>query len=170
MKRMPGVSVATVKSVDDPAGEGRVQLRFDELPDMPASDWAPVAVPLAGASRGMYFMPEVGDEVLVSFEKGSFDHPFVIGYLWNGSDRPPDKDSKNRVIVTPGGHELRLEDSGSKKIVVKSSANQTITLDDGAGTITVKTGQSTVTLAASSITITGGGRSIALSGGQVAFT
>ena len=103
MKRHPGVVVATVKSLDDPRGEGRIQIEFPWLPDITEHPWAPIAAPLAGGERGMFFMPEPKDEVLVAFEHGDFDHPFVVGFLWNGVDRPPESDTHNRVIVTPGG-------------------------------------------------------------------
>ena len=97
-------------------------------------------------------MPEVDDEVLVAFEHGSFEHPYVVGHLWNGKDLPPEADSSNRVIVTPGGHTLRFEDGGGgKKVILKSSAGQTITLDDSEG----------------SITLEGGGRILKMSNGLV---
>ena len=47
------------------------------------SHWARVAAPMAGNGRGLYFLPEVEDEVLVLFERGDA-FPFVIGALWNG--------------------------------------------------------------------------------------
>jgi len=101
-----------------------------------------VAAPLAGKQRGVFFMPEIDDEVLVAFEHGSFDHPYIIGFLWNGVDTPPESNPDNRVVVTPGGHTLRFEDGdGGKKVILKSSSGQTITLDDSDGSITLEGGQ-----------------------------
>ena len=110
-----------------------------------------LAAPLAGKQRGAFFMPERGDEVLVAFEDGSFNSPYIIGFLWNGVDMPPETDSQNRVIMTPGGHTLRFEDGNEKKIVLKSSSGQTITLDD----------------TENSITLEGGGRILKMSNGVV---
>lgn len=141
MKQYPGVVIAIVKNLNDPDGQGRIEVQFPWLSDSLRSSWAPVATPLAGKQRGMFFMPEVDDEVLVAFEHGSFNHPYVVGYLWNGKDIPPDSDSNNRVIVTPGGHKLRFEDGGGKKVILKSSSGQTITLDDSDGSITLEGGQ-----------------------------
>ena len=79
MTRYPGVVIGTVRSVDDPDGEGRLQVEFPWMPGPPLSAWAPIAAPMAGKSRGVFLSPEVDDEVLVAFEHGDFDHPFVVG-------------------------------------------------------------------------------------------
>jgi uncharacterized protein involved in type VI secretion and phage assembly len=175
MKRIPGVVSAIVKSLDDPEGQGRVQLEFRHLPDGPASSWAPVAAALAGGGRGAFLMPEVEDEVLVSFDQGDFNHPFIVGFLWNGVDKPPETDPKNRVIVTPGGHTLRFEDGDSKKIILKSSSGHTITLDDSSGsqTVNIETkGSLSLTLddVAKSITLSGGGRALTMQAGILRIT
>jgi uncharacterized protein involved in type VI secretion and phage assembly len=173
MKTFPGVVIGIVKSLDDPQGEGRIQLQFPWLEESHRSAWAPVAVPLAGKSRGAFFMPEPEDEVLVAFEHGDFDHPFIIGFLWNGVDRPPESDPQNRIILTPGGHTLRFEDGDNvKKIIIKSSSGHEISLDDTAGgqTISLKTkGNQNLVLddKDQSIQLQGGGRILALRGGQV---
>ena len=141
MKHYPGVVTAIVKSLNDPDGQGRIELQFPWMSDSLRSSWAPVAAPLAGKRRGVFFMPEIDDEVLVAFEHGDFNHPYIVGYLWNGVDTPPESDLQNRVLVTPGGHTLRFEDGGGKKVILKSSSGQTITLDDSEGSITLEGGQ-----------------------------
>ena len=152
MKTQSGVVIGIVKSLKDDKGQGRIELEFPWLPDHPPSALAPVAVPLAGKQRGMYFMPEVGDEVLVAFEHGDFDHPFIVGFLWNGGQKPPESDPKHRIILTPGGHTLRFEDNdNAKKIIIKSSGGLEIILDDSGP----------------SIELNGGGRSLVLKNGQV---
>jgi uncharacterized protein involved in type VI secretion and phage assembly len=110
MKRYPGVVIATVKSLDDPEGQGRIQLRFPWLSESVQSSWAPVAAPLAGKERGQFYMPEIDDEVLVAFEHGDFDHPFIIGFLWNGVDTPPTNDPHRRLIRSVNGHEIEIYD------------------------------------------------------------
>ena len=171
MKRVPGVVIGLVTSVNDPLGEGRIQLKFPWL-DLDGSGWAPIAAPMAGGKRGAFFMPEVDDEVLVAFEHGDFNHPFVVGFLWNGVDKPPETDPKNRVLLTPGGHTIRLEDGTDKKLIVRSSSGHEIALDDSAAgqQLSIKTkGGLTLTMddKQSSIRLQGGGRILAMQGGQV---
>ena len=142
------------------------------MSDEVESNWARVVSPMAGKERGFYCLPEVDDEVLVAFEQGDFDHPYIVGFLWNGQDRPPETDPKNRVILTPGGHTLRFEDGTSKKTVLRSSGGHEVLLDDSpAGqliSIKTKGGLSLVMDdKLSSIQLQGGGRIIAMQGGQL---
>src|SRR5207253_6104425 len=62
MKRISGVMIGIVKDLQDPKGEGRIELEFPAMPGGPKSSWAPVATPLAGKERGAFLMPEVEDE------------------------------------------------------------------------------------------------------------
>jgi uncharacterized protein involved in type VI secretion and phage assembly len=109
MERLPGVAVAIVKDVADPEKLGRVLLKFPWLEEE-QSTWAPVAAFMAGPDRGAFFMPEVDDEVLVAFEHGDFQHPFVVGFLWNGKDRPPTDDVNLRIFRSVNGHEIAFSD------------------------------------------------------------
>jgi uncharacterized protein involved in type VI secretion and phage assembly len=111
MKRYPGVVTAIVTNVNDPEGQGRIELRFPWLSDVQKSSWAPIAAPMAGKKRGVFFMPEVEDEVLVAFEHGDFDHPYVVGFLWNGVDVPPSDDPHRRLVHSVNGHEIEINDS-----------------------------------------------------------
>lgn len=155
MSKQTGVAIGLVRSTEDPNGEGRVQLSFPWAGDNMQSAWAPVAMMLAGKDRGAWMMPEVDDEVLVAFEHGDFDHPFVVGFLWNGADKPPETDVKNRIIKTPGGHQLRFEDKdGAKKVIVKTDGGLTITMDDTQQSIEIK----------------GGGRAVTMQSGQLKIT
>ena len=91
--RFPGVYPALVIDVVDDDQQGRVRVRVPGLPD-PAGGayeaWARLATMMAGANRGTWFIPDVDDEVLVAFEAGDPDRPYVIGALWNGQDAPPE--------------------------------------------------------------------------------
>jgi len=173
MKRIPGVVVGIVKSLKDDSGQGRILLEFPHLPDGPKSAMAPVATPMAGKNRGFYYMPEIEDEALVSFEYGDINFPRIVGYMWNGLDKPPETDSKNRIFLSPGGNTLRFEDKDdAKKIILKSSSGHQVVLDDSASenSITIQTkGSLSVTLsdAKKSITLSGGGRLITMSNGTV---
>ena len=175
MKRYPGVVTGIVKNLSDPDGQGRIELQFPWLSDSVRSSWAPVASALAGKERGAFFMPEIDDEVLVAFEHGDVNHPFIVGFLWNGVDTPPETTNQNRVIKTPGGHQLRFEDTdGAKKVVLKSNGGHHVEIDDSAETITIKTnsGNHFIVLseASNSVTVRGGGRRVDMVGGQIKMT
>ena len=73
--KYPGVVIGVVADMEDPLGQGRIKLSFPWMADSQSSAWAPVAAPMAGSERGQWFMPEEGDEVLVAFEQGDFEHP-----------------------------------------------------------------------------------------------
>ncbi|MEU5294421.1 VgrG-related protein [Streptomyces umbrinus] len=85
--RMPGVANAIVTNVQDPDKQGRVKLQFPWLDDQYESDWTRVTQ-LGGKGGGGIFPLDVDDEVLVAFDRGALDHPFVIGGLYNGRDKP----------------------------------------------------------------------------------
>lgn len=85
--RMPGVANAIVTNVQDPDEQGRVKLQFPWLDDQYESDWTRVTQ-WGGKGGGGIFPLDVDDEVLVAFDRGALDHPFVIGGLYNGKDKP----------------------------------------------------------------------------------
>ena len=120
---LSGVFVGVVTNNVDPDGLGRVKLKFPWVTDEHESDWARIATPMAGGGRGMMFLPEVDDEVLVAFEHGDIRRPFVLGGLWNGIDTPPydnaDEENNLRVIHSRSGHVIRLNDTeGEEKIEI----------------------------------------------------
>ena len=133
-----GVAIGIVTNNKDPDEMGRVKLRFPWRDSNDESYWARIATLMAGSEMGTFFLPEVGDEVLVAFDQGDIEHPFVIGSLWNGKEKPPEKntDGKNNVrkIKSRSGHEIILNDEQSKEqVVVKTKAGHAITLNDSAG-------------------------------------
>ncbi len=84
--RINGVVIGIVTNNNDPQGMGRVRVRFPWRGDDDESYWARVATMMAGKDRGTFFLPEVDDEVLVAFDHGDINHPYVIGALWNVGD------------------------------------------------------------------------------------
>jgi hypothetical protein len=84
-----GVTVGRVINVADPMFLSRVQVQLPFLDSLDLSPWARVAVPMAGPTHGAYFIPNVGDEVLVAFEHGDVSAPYIIGSLWNVQNLPP---------------------------------------------------------------------------------
>ena len=158
--RLFGVVVGIVTNNRDPQGMHRVKVRFPWLSQDDESNWARVAAAMAGNDRGAYFLPEVDDEVLVAFEHGSVEHPFVIGSLWNGKDKMPENNSggtnDNRGFKSRSGHVIRLGDksggesieiidkTGNNRIVITSNGNKIDIQAQGDISITSSTGKLTM--------------------------
>jgi uncharacterized protein involved in type VI secretion and phage assembly len=134
-----GVAVATVVDNIDALGEARVQLNLPWLPGF--LPWARIATTMAGMARGTYFIPQIGDEVLVAFNHGDVREPFVMGALWNTKDRPPgllQTDPINkRIIRTPTGQQVVFDDL-KQTVTISNSTQQTLTL--GAATASLEAG------------------------------
>src|SRR5262245_22573693 len=84
-----GVVVGRVINPLDPMALGRVQVQLPFIDSTDLSPWARVAVPMAGPAHGTYFIPNLGDEVLLAFEHGDLRAPYIIGCLWNAMAPPP---------------------------------------------------------------------------------
>jgi uncharacterized protein involved in type VI secretion and phage assembly len=176
-----GAFLAHVTDVKDPENRNRIQVRIYNADGVNGQDgpvWARVAVPFAGSKRGAFFIPDVGDEVLVVYLSGDSRFPVVVGGLWNGHDSAPDsfggsgnsvdrwtitgkagtkiaiiEDSNGPTIqfTTPGQLTGKMTDSDGS--IEFSDANQTsIRIDSSGVTINAPTAQVQVT-AASSMTI-----------------
>jgi uncharacterized protein involved in type VI secretion and phage assembly len=133
--RFSGVVLGVVTTRDDPDHEGRIQVRFPWLDSGVRSAWASIAAPMAGGGRGFYFMPEEGDEVLLAFQHDDFDHPFVVGFMWNGVHEPPSGDVRQRIIRSVNGHSIRFVDStpaagSSGALIVEDAHGNTVTLSN----------------------------------------
>ncbi|RLI48197.1 MAG: phage tail protein, partial [Candidatus Thorarchaeota archaeon] len=117
--RIPGVMPGIVTNNQDPENLYRVKVKFPWLSEDNETDWIRVATLMAGPERGSFFLPEVGDEVLVAFEYGDINAPYVIGVLWNRKQKPPEtnSDGKNNIrkIRSRSGHEIIFNDDDTSK-------------------------------------------------------
>jgi len=175
-----GVAIATVIDNVDLTGEARVQLSLPWAPGF--EPWARIATMMAGMDRGSFFIPQVGEEVVVGFNHGDIREPFILGALWNTLDRPPallPTDAINkRIIRTPIGQEISFDDVEQSITISNllqfelslgpeesdlSSAGASVSLDI-TGNVTI-TGAASITLQAPSITIDGENVSISGSAG-----
>ncbi|WP_072622702.1 phage baseplate assembly protein V [Spirulina major] len=133
--RFYGVTIAVVTNVEDDDNLGRVKVKFPWLTDEDESPWARVVTPMAGGDRGFYFLPEVDDEVLVAFEHGDMAFPYILGSLWNGKDKPPEKnddgENNKRLIKSRSGHMIIFDDTEDKEqlIIQDKSGKNKITID-----------------------------------------
>lgn len=121
-----GVAVAIVTQNKDDEDLCRVKVRYPWHENARESYWARLAVPMAGEGRGSVMIPEVGDEVLVAFEREDLRFPYVLGALWNGKDKPPlantDGNNDKRIIKSRKKHYL-LFDDGAQGVVELAHEN-----------------------------------------------
>jgi len=161
--RFYGVYSALVTEITDPDGQGRVRVK---LPWSPGNDgdvynvWARLATSMAGNNRGSWFIPDVDDEVLISFESGDTRRPYVIGCLWNGRDAPPESmdnagNNYKKTLRTRNGVVIALDDSdGQESLTLRTPGGREISMKDGDQLIEIKdTGGNSVKLTTDGITI-----------------
>lgn len=134
-----GVVVGIVTDVKDPDDLARIKVKYPTINDQLVSHWARLATPMAGPQRGIQFIPEINDEVLVAFEYNDINRPYIIGGLWNGQDKPPETSNKllsdkgevqKRVIKSRSGHIITFDDTDkSEQISIIDKSGQKVVLD-----------------------------------------
>lgn len=159
-KRVFGVVMGIVSRNDDPDGLGRLKVRLPTLGSGLESAWAPLASFWAGKQSGAFFLPELNDEVLVVFRDGNIDEPYVIGSVWNGSDKPPVAKQQQRFVRefrTRSGSTIRFDESkGAEKIEVLDRKRNNFVIDTAKNTITIKSSKDIVLSAPGKISIEAG--------------
>lgn len=160
---MQSAWLARVVDLADPERLNRVQVRLFALDAADGQDaplWARVVCPFAGDQRGAFWMPEVGDEVLVVFLQGDARYPLVLGGLWNGAAAAPAElgaeGNRFKRVRSRNGVVITMDDQqGQEQLILETPAGQKVTLADGPATITVEDGNGNrVVMDASSISIT----------------
>ncbi len=155
--RWPAAVSAIVTNNDDPEKMGRVKVKFPWLDPLQESNWARVASAGASQKRGLSIIPEVNDEVLVTFLHGDFDYPIVLGGLWNGKDEVPPLIKQKaisggkvqiRMLQSREGHRFIMNDTDNEfKIEIISVEDRSISIvDKPNGLIEIKTKNSSLKL------------------------
>lgn len=193
-KKFYGVAVGMVINPVDPFMLGRVQVQLPFIDSLDLSPWARVAVPMAGVAHGSYFIPNIGDHVLVAFEHGDVNNPYIIGSVWTTFSPPPLPSplpqiritgtlAQNKImfseipptitIMTPSGQAVQLSPAGVTILATPSlqiiAGDNVITADPSGIHLTAA---KTLTLSAQSVNITGtdvsiNGASVKVGGGMV---
>ncbi len=142
---VPEVQSALVVDNNDPDKLGRVRVKFFWMEDGGLSPWIRYMQTHAGKDNGFYFLPEIDEEVLVSFIANDPERPIVVGSLYHKQNLPHDSwiDEKNEVkaIKTRSGNEIKFTDKkDSEEITIFNAEKQNeITLSlSGDGSITIK--------------------------------
>lgn len=153
--------VAVVTDNADPEGIGRVkvQMLWQKL-QSETTDWIRVSTLDAGSSgtvdknRGFVFVPEIGDQVLVSFRYNDPDRPYVTGSLFHGKNGAGGgKGNTLKSIKTRSGHTIAFDDTeGSESITITDKKNNIITLDTASSSITISAPE-TISIQAKNIDI-----------------
>ena len=133
----PQLLVGEVTNTADPLKLGRVKVRLPAVSTDDETDWARIVSPGAGKDRGLQWLPEVNDEVLVGFEQGDPARPCVLGGMWNNKDAPPDAAAATNSgtarwsLTTRKGTKLVLHDDPTEKIeVVLANSTSSLTITD----------------------------------------
>jgi phage baseplate assembly protein V len=191
MQRENGIVIGVVADLDDPERLGRVRVKLPHLNDE-VSDWSRQATPMGGRDRGLFFRPEVGDEVLVACEQGDPRRTVVVGALWSKVDPPPEDDGNAtdnnwRFFRSRSGHLLKFDDTasaerieivgtgGDHKLVIDVSGRQIqITCSSGDVAISAPVGKvsidaNTVEISAKTSMTLDGGASLTVKGATVAI-
>ncbi len=125
-----GLQNGTVQQVHaDPDGEHRVLVT---IPVLGADIWSRLGGNYAGNGHGSFFLPEVGDEVIVGFLNDDPRFAIILGSVYSSKNAPPHTaDDKNSIKAITTRSQLKLELNDDKKIVtVSTPAGNTVVLSD----------------------------------------
>lgn len=132
-----GLRIGVVEDLDDPQQWGRVKVGSPWRTDAPDAVWARLSTLDAGPSQGTWFVPDVGQEVVVGLIGGDERHPVVLGALWNGQQSPPEtidpEENAIRAIVTRSGHKIRFDDADDGKLEITTAGGRIVVLSDADG-------------------------------------
>ncbi len=174
-KKIYGVVSGRVINDLDPLTLGRVQVQLPAIDSVDFSPWARVAVLMAGPLSGTYFIPNIGDEVLVAFEQGDVNAPYVIGSLWSAMSPPPLPSpvpqirmiktlAQNQIMVTevPPSITIQVLSTGQTLLIsptgiqILSGANVVnLGPPTGPATVQVLSGSNVINMSPDGVTVTG---------------
>ncbi|HMI59478.1 MAG TPA: phage baseplate assembly protein V [Puia sp.] len=135
---------AIVTDNNDPKGLGRVRAKFHWMSDNEKTPWLRVTTPHAGSGKGLFLIPETGEEVIVGFEGNSGTKPYIIGSVYHGQAKNSFANAGNDVktLQSRSGTKVVLNDNeGSVNVEDKDGNNMKM---DGAGNINVTSKESIV--------------------------
>jgi type VI secretion system secreted protein VgrG len=144
---------AMVTDNHDPKGLGRVRVKFHWMNGSEKTPWIRVTSPHGGGGKGMFFIPEVGEEVIVGFEGDSPIKPYIIGTVYHGKASNTYSNGANDVkaLQTRSGNKVIMNDKDGSVFVEDKDGNSM--LIDGAGNITVKSNKTVLIDATNEITL-----------------
>ena len=128
-----GLHVGVVMKLDeDPEGEQRIQVQLPYLQVETPGIWARLVQGHASSGFGHFFLPEVGDEVVLGFFNDDPGHPVILGSLYSSSRTPPyalEAENNTKAVVTRCMHRIEFNEK-DKIITIVTPAKNTLVLDD----------------------------------------
>lgn len=171
-----GLQIGKVTALDDPLGENRVKISIPIIDPSPEGTWARMGSPDAGDERGIFFMPEIGDEVIVGFINEDPRDPVILGKLYSSAMPAPftqkddnhqkglvtrsklkvvfDDEKKSISIETPNGNKIILSDEKGSILLEDKNGNKATLSSDG---ITLDSAKDIILKASGDIKIEGTG-------------
>ena len=150
-----GVMVGTVSDTLDPLFLGRVLVTVSGIDATDPLPWARVAVPAASMASGMYWIPNKDDEVLVAFENGDLNAPYVIGCLWSAINVPPmpSPELGMRLLRSPEGNQIIFSETPVAITIMTGNLEQQIFMSPAG--IQIVAGTNVINMTKDGVTITG---------------
>ena len=142
-KRLFGLYPALVKDIVDPGKLGRIKVTFPWLGNAGAdvTAWARLVTLYADDDQGWEILPAVDTEVIVGFEAGNIDRPYIVGAVWNGRQslpQSPEAANNKRLLKTRSGSLFEFDDTqGAAKITLSMQSGHKLVLDDAAQQVTL---------------------------------
>jgi len=134
-----GLQIGIVKKIhEDPDNQHRIQVSlpvFGSKTDV----WARQVFPDAGNKRGLYFVPEVKDEVIIGFMNDDARYPVILGSLHSSKNATPyttDDKNKEKGVVTRENLKLTFDDV-DKIITIETPGKNSIVISDKDGSIVI---------------------------------
>jgi uncharacterized protein involved in type VI secretion and phage assembly len=145
-----GLYPALVTDIVDNDRLGRIEVKFPWLGD--AGDglraWATLLTPYADDDQGFVVLPEVDSQVVVAFEAGELQRPYIVGSCWNGREMMPvtaTRPNDRRVIKSRAGSIFEFDDSqGQAKVTVSMKSGHQLVLDEGAQQVELRHGNGSI--------------------------
>lgn len=136
-----GLHIGVVTKLDeDPEGEQRVQVQLPYLQVETPGIWARLVQAHASSGFGSFFLPEVGDEVVLGFFNDDPAHPVILGSLYSSSRTPPyalAAPNNTKAIVTRCKHRIEFNEE-DKIITIETPSKNRVVLDDKDKSVLIK--------------------------------
>lgn len=166
-----GLQIGKVKKIDaDPDGQTRIQVDVPMIAPSGDGVWARIASPYATNNAGIFFMPEIGDEVILSFVNNDPSFPMIIGSLYSSQRTPPytpDQPNTTKAIVSNSQLKITMDDV-KKVIQISTPGGHIVTMSDDQKTITIVDSNSNkMEMASSGISISSPGDITIKATGQI---
>jgi Rhs element Vgr protein len=152
-----GLMVGIVKQLDqDPAGQNRIQVIVPVLKAETEGVWARLIQYYASSGFGHFFVPEIGDEVVLGYFHNDPSNPVILGSVYSSNHSPPYEltaDNFIKGLITKSGHKIEFDDDKKVITIVTPSGNSLIFSDENKSITMTDINDNTVTLDTEGITL-----------------